>query len=260
MSDQLFERLAAPFAPEQVSWRVGVSNKKKRQRETGDNNAKATKGQVLAYIDARDVMDRLDEVCGPENWQDRYPHVDKKTVCEIDIWVEGRGWVTKADGAGDSDIEAEKGALSDAFKRAAVRWGIGRYLYHLPTPWVDLDEREQIPQAEMRKLEAILRGKAPPRQAPAAEDVQPEQTGLYIACAAAIDMAAEQGGKGGLDAWANDNTVSMERIKAENLAVYQAVKRHYASRLKPLMPKHVPTNNPPADEFGLQGDQIPEFA
>jgi hypothetical protein len=156
MSDDLFTRLAAPFRPDQVSWRVGVSNKKKRQRETGDNNAKATKGQVLAYIDARDVMDRLDEVCGPDNWQDRYPHVDKKTVCEIDIWVEGRGWVTKADGAGDSDIEAEKGALSDAFKRAAVRWGIGRYLYHLPTPWVDLDEREQISAADRKKLEGLL--------------------------------------------------------------------------------------------------------
>jgi hypothetical protein len=159
----MFEALAAPFPADKVSWRVGTSNKKKVQRDTGNNSAKATKGQVLAYIDARDVMDRLDEVVGPENWQDRYTHVDKKTVCEIDIWVEGRGWVTKADGAGDSDIEAEKGALSDAFKRAAVRWGIGRYLYHLPTPWVNLDEWERIPDDERRKLEALLTRSAPPK-------------------------------------------------------------------------------------------------
>lgn len=165
--DDLFQRLAAPFPPEAVSWRVGTSNKKKVQRDTGNQQAKATKGQVLAYLNARDVMDRLDEVCGPEGWQDRYPHVDKKTVCEIDIWVDGRGWITKADGAGDSDIEAEKGALSDAFKRAAVRWGIGRYLYHLPTPWVDLDEWERIPEAEMKKLRALLsRDAAVPAKTP----------------------------------------------------------------------------------------------
>lgn len=152
----MFEALSAPFPPEAVSWRVGTSNKKTVQRDTNNPQAKATKGQVLAYIDARDVMDRLDAICGPDGWQDRYPHVDRKTVCEIDIWVEGRGWITKADGAGDSDIEAEKGALSDAFKRAAVRWGIGRYLYHLPTPWVDLDEWERIPDSEMKKLRGLL--------------------------------------------------------------------------------------------------------
>jgi hypothetical protein len=151
----LFAKLSAPFPPEAVSWRVGTSNKKKRQRETSDNNAKATKGQVLAYLDARDVMDRLDAVCGPAGWQNRYTHTDKKTVCEIGILSEGQ-WVWKADGAGDSDIEAEKGALSDAFKRAAVRWGIGRYLYHLPTPWVELDEWERIPESEMKKLRALL--------------------------------------------------------------------------------------------------------
>ena len=181
--EQLFERLAAPFPPDKVSWRVGVSNKKKRQRETGDNNAKATKGQVLAYIDARDVMDRLDEVCGPAGWQNRYTHADKKTICEIGLWVDGGmggDWVWKADGAGESDIEAEKGALSDSFKRAAVRWGIGRYLYHLPTPWVDLDEREQITDAERRKLEAMLRGKAAPTRIEMAEEPAPRASELAI--------------------------------------------------------------------------------
>jgi hypothetical protein len=155
----MFEALAAPFPADKVSWRVGTSNKKKVQRDTGNNSAKATKGQVLAYIDARDVMDRLDEVVGPENWQDRYTHVDKKTVCEIDIWVEGRGWVTKADGAGDSDIEAEKGALSDAFKRAAVRWGIGRYLYGMGNTWVELEPAGRsfkIKDSEKTKLRAAL--------------------------------------------------------------------------------------------------------
>jgi Rad52/22 family double-strand break repair protein len=37
-------------------------------------------------------------------------------------------------------MEAEKGALSDAFKRAAVRWGVGRYLYEIKSPWITLEK------------------------------------------------------------------------------------------------------------------------
>lgn len=131
----IFEQLAAPFNPDAISWRVGSTN--------GDK----TKGMALAYIDARDVMDRLDEVLGPDKWQCRYPHANGKTVCEIGVWVPaiadptGDPWVWKSDGSGDTDFEADKGALSDAFKRAAVRWGIGRYLYALPSPWVAIEQR-----------------------------------------------------------------------------------------------------------------------
>lgn len=152
---ELFEALAAPFPPENISWRVGTSNKKKLQRETGNQNAKATKGMALAYIDARDVMDRLDEVCTPGGWQCRYSHADRKTICDLGIKI-GDEWVWKSDGAGDSDMEAEKGALSDAFKRAAVRWGVGRYLYHIASPWCDLDEREQISEPDKKKLVELL--------------------------------------------------------------------------------------------------------
>lgn len=122
MSD-IFDQLKAEFPRQAISWRA--------QSVTKDG----TKAMALAYIDARDVMQRLDEVCGPAGWQCRYPHATVKTVCEIGILHNGE-WIWKADGAGDSDIEAEKGALSDAFKRAAVRWGVGRYLYDTQTPWV----------------------------------------------------------------------------------------------------------------------------
>jgi hypothetical protein len=121
---------------------------------------------ALAYIDARDVMDRLDEVCGPDGWQCTYPHANGKTVCAIGIRVcrEGEGfeWVWKSDGAGDSDVEAEKGALSDAFKRSAVRWGIGRYLYHLDSPWVEITAAGRsfkISDSEKPRLERLLGGK-----------------------------------------------------------------------------------------------------
>lgn len=160
------ELLSAPFHPSKISWRVGSTK------------ADKTKGMALAYIDARDVMERLDEAVGPENWQRRYTHADKKTICEIGIKVDSGEWVWKSDGAGDSDIEAEKGAISDAFKRAAVNWGIGRYLYDIESPWVELELATNkdgellkdkngnpivrgIAKHELERLRKMLEGKLP---------------------------------------------------------------------------------------------------
>lgn len=120
-------KLLAEFPKEAISWRA----------QTVYNG----KAMALAYIDARDVMDRLDAVCGMDGWQCKYSHANGKTVCDIGIKI--GEWIWKADGAGDSDIEAEKGALSDAFKRAAVRWGIGRYLYSLSCPWVPCEVNDK---------------------------------------------------------------------------------------------------------------------
>lgn len=234
MTDDMFQRLAAPFAPEAISWRVGSSNKKKRQKETGDQYAKATKGQVLAYLDARDVMERLDAVCTPAGWANRYTHADRKTICEIGIRTPDGEWVWKADGAGDSDIEAEKGALSDSFKRAAVRWGIGRYLYDVESPWVDLDDREQIPADAKRRLAGLL-GRNLPRPAPEPER-DPTQSGIYVACKAAIDMCAT---KADLERWAADNKASMAKIEADDQPAYRAIRIYYGGRLTDLTPKAV---------------------
>lgn len=144
--NDLFDKLAEPFPPDAISWRVGSTTQDK------------SKGMALAYLDARDVMDRLDLVCGPDSWQNRYSHVGGVTVCEIGV-RHGDQWIWKADGAGATDVEAEKGALSDAFKRAAVRFGIGRYLYALPSPWVALEPAGRsfkIKESEFGKLRQLL--------------------------------------------------------------------------------------------------------
>src|SRR5512143_104804 len=155
MSDDLFERLAAPFPAEAISWRVGTTN---IDRATGKpREGQEARGLALAYLDARDVADRLDAICGPAGWQCRYSHVGPTTVCDIGIWsAVMQDWLWKADGAGATDVEAEKGMLSDAFKRSAVRWGIGRYLYGLPSPWVALEPQGRswiIAKGEYKKLE-----------------------------------------------------------------------------------------------------------
>ena len=127
---EIYEKLKAPFPADKISWRIGATSKDK------------TKGIPLAYIDARDVMNRLDEVF-EMNWQCKYSHASTKTVCEISVLIDDV-WITRAGGAGDTDIEAEKGALSDAFKRAAVLFGIGRYLYDLPNEWIEIDEYKKF--------------------------------------------------------------------------------------------------------------------
>ena len=120
----IFARLAAPFHPDDIEWRVGATN------------AEKTKAMALAYITSRAVMDRLDEVIGPENWRDEYrPGPDGGVLCGLSLRI-GDEWITKWDGADNTDIEAIKGGLSDAFKRAGYKWGIGRYLYRLVAEWV----------------------------------------------------------------------------------------------------------------------------
>lgn len=143
----IFTELSAPFDPADVSWRCGPTNSAK------------TKGMALAFVDARVVMDRLNDVVGPQNWQNRYSHANGKTVCDLAVRYDGE-WIWKADGAGDSDMEAEKGALSDAFKRAAVRHGVGMYLYSLKSPWVEIEpmgaKSFRIKDSELPKLAALL--------------------------------------------------------------------------------------------------------
>lgn len=114
-------KLHDPFELDAIEWRV---------QQCGAKNGKPW-AMVLCYVTNRAIMDRLDEVCGPANWRNEYREAPQGGVmCGISIKVEGE-WVTKWDGAENTDIEKVKGGLSGAMKRAAVQWGIGRYLYRL---------------------------------------------------------------------------------------------------------------------------------
>lgn len=126
--DEIMKELRKPFPVSSIHFRVGARTKDKK------------KGIALAFIDARDAMERLDAVVGPHNWQRRYPWSDgKRLYCEVGIRADGE-WIWKGDGAGETQVEAEKGAFSDAFKRACVNWGIAQYLYDMPNAWVELND------------------------------------------------------------------------------------------------------------------------
>ncbi len=128
-------QLAAPFDSSDVEWKPGAVTRDK------------SKGLAMAYLSNRAVQDRLDAVCGPADWRNEFrPGPDGGVVCGLSVYVERTPgqpgeWVTKWDGADNTDVEAVKGGLSGSMKRAAVMWGIGRTLYGLPAQWVRLDER-----------------------------------------------------------------------------------------------------------------------
>lgn len=140
--NKIFQELAKPFDPEYVKWRVARATK----------NGKL---QVLCYIDARHVMDRLDAVIGPSNWQTEIEETPKgRVLCHLSLYIDN-GWVKKTDGAGNTAVEGEKGAISDALKRAAVQFGIGRYLYSFGNIYANPDPRfpKQIAKDEIARLQ-----------------------------------------------------------------------------------------------------------
>lgn len=130
-NNELMERLRAPFLPDEIEWRVD------RGQKTGHGNFVF----VLAYVTNRAIMNRLDEVFGPTGWKNEFREWKQGSqLCGISVKIDGE-WVTKWDGSDDSNMDAVKGGLSGAMKRAAVQWGIGRYLYKLDQNRIPLKER-----------------------------------------------------------------------------------------------------------------------
>ena len=98
---------------------------------------------VLLHKDARFDMDELDKAYGPMGWKDSYEEIGGNLYCTISVWDEKKAqWISKTDVGAETHIEREKGQASDAFKRAGVKWGIGRFLYTAPDIWIKLSDDE----------------------------------------------------------------------------------------------------------------------
>ncbi len=93
----------------------------------------------IPYIDAGTAMDILDNVVGPGSWQSDYKSIDGILYAGIGILVSGE-WVWKWDVGTESEAEPIKGKVSDAFKRAGMKWGIGRWLRGKDTVFVKASE------------------------------------------------------------------------------------------------------------------------
>lgn len=112
--DDIFVGLALPFEGDEVRVRTQA-------------------GREMLYITARTAANRLDDVLGPANWWDKYIPMEKAVVCELTIRLADGTTVTKSDAGAYSDMpdegDGEKAGFSDAFKRAAAKFGVGRHLY-----------------------------------------------------------------------------------------------------------------------------------
>lgn len=128
------KRLQAPFPSHLVCWKPGAMTKDR------------SRALLMAYIDARMVMDRLDAVC-PDGWAfdvEVIPGAPQPTVKgTLTVLGISRSDIGEADGS--SEAGTLKAAASDALKRCAVHFGIGRYLYDLPRQWVDWDDKKREP-------------------------------------------------------------------------------------------------------------------
>ncbi len=144
--ETISRELRQPFDPGDVDFRV-----------QGRVNEQTNRAQALAYIDARAVQDRLDAVVGCGNWSfDWSPIVSDNgevMVTKGTLTIYG---VSKSDAGSASNFEQSLGAVSHCFKRAAVQWGIGRYLYSLPMAWVTVERGGRIPEAVLRELRSKL--------------------------------------------------------------------------------------------------------
>jgi len=117
--------LVAPFECSEIQWRVGRSGLKHGKPWA----------QVFPYVDARTLRKRLTEVLGAENWRVEFScGPDNGMISRVSLRLGGE-WIAKEDGAGPTPVEGVKGAISGAFKRACSAWGIGEYLYDVPSCW-----------------------------------------------------------------------------------------------------------------------------
>lgn len=112
--------------------------------------------ELLLYKDARCDMRILDETVGAENWQCEYYEHKNTLFCKVGIFTDydrGPMWVWKSNAGAPSNMEAQKGEASDAFKRACFTWGIGRELYTAPRIFVYADKCTSLRQGKNGKMQ-----------------------------------------------------------------------------------------------------------
>ena len=131
------EALKKPFKHTEIEWMLTAIAQDKQ------------KGLAVAFVSNRAIQNRLDEVFGLDGWKNEYKpwkdYIEKDNrvssqLCGISIYDdEKKEWITRWDGAADTDIEPIKGGLSASMKRAAGMFGIGRYLYDIEGVWVNIE-------------------------------------------------------------------------------------------------------------------------
>lgn len=157
LTDEQLAALKRPFAESEIEWRIGRAGK----------SDKGPWAMVLAYVDGRAVMDRLDEVFGVCGWSHTIREIALGDAVGVVSRLEAGGAVHE-DVAECSDIEALKGAASGSLKRVAVHLGIGRYLYDLEEGWAKISPNgKHLHSAKDKKSNEVLTFRWDPPTLPA---------------------------------------------------------------------------------------------
>lgn len=171
--------LKAPFTKERLGVKVQSFNKER------------TRAMLVLYLQHTDVQDRLEEVdpawsfeiLGEERYGDTYYAKGRITVKGVSRENVGEGGDPKA-------------AYSDALKRCAMLFGIGRYLYDSDTVWTEYnDSRDRFKSWSVDDYEAAARPRGGASSsglttsAKAAKKAPPAQSSERVATPAASPRA-----------------------------------------------------------------------
>lgn len=170
INPEIWKSLRAPLESQKIKWKIQADPRDvKPKRMPSGKESEVGDALVVAYIDARDVMDRLDEAL-PGQWESSY---EVREVTPEEIAIECTITLTDQVPSGPSIVKRSdvgngkewKDAYSDALKRAAVQFGIGRFLYAFPQVKAEASKYGKsfyLTQAAERELfqltEAILAG------------------------------------------------------------------------------------------------------
>ncbi len=243
-TDKILELLGEPFPQGDVKWMPKITNKKNGQPIT-DRQGNPVAG-AIAYIDARTVIARLNKIVG-WGWSDSYTPSATGQGVECQLTIEG---VTRSDVGSESNIDADKGAYSDALKRAAVKFGIGRELYDMEMAWMPYDPvKKKLLPVGVRKQPAQKR--KPPKSKPLAEtlDQPPADVGMPEDEFAATDKPSPP-----TTATINKNDY-WDSLTSEEKAVYRS-----GNNVLPFignLPRYIGNDHATNAVWGLFSDTIP---
>ena len=121
--DELYAQLCQPFDERDLRYRAGAVSRDK------------TKAQALPYVEPRVYEDHLN-VLVPGDWSVTFdPWGEQRIICRLTIHGVTRSSTGEA--SDSPDAIAGTSAEAQAFKRACAKFGLGRYLYAIPTTWSD---------------------------------------------------------------------------------------------------------------------------
>jgi hypothetical protein len=135
--------LIEPIDHTEIEWRVQVEGKDGKHMT------------VVPYITNRCVMNRFDAAFDPFGWTSEIREIQGGFVCRLSVLIDGK-WIYREDGASKTHIEPEKGGISDAMKRCAVQFGLGRSLYDYPRVQIAVQSKF-IPNWAYPKLKDMVK-------------------------------------------------------------------------------------------------------